>query len=513
MGGWQYSALRFAAALAVTSFTCGAALAQGVQSDRFEGILSVVWGDPQPGAAGGETRFTLTLPDGSRRRLAFNPAQQNAAIGYFGQRVVVDGRTTPGARGIATVAVDRLVGVSAEIPVVKPKATRRVLYILLKYRDDAQEPHPASFFNDLTNPLTPPSGSKLLATLNGFYNKESWGKLQWRGEVVGQGGFNPTHWLTLPKTKTGYALCGRNQVCADLNAIGTDGMALAVNAGVDVTVYDNINFVLNNDLDCCAWGGGFVYNGKSYGATWEPPWGQEAGVYVHEFGHSIGLPHSGWTYYGYDSPWDEMSARSPARSVHCATYFSANDNRNQPVFCTEPGAGYITAHKDYLGWIPAANKLVINTARTVTVTLEPDALPLGTGLKMIQICLKDQPCTGHAAHFISVEVRTAVAKFENGLPGDGVIIHDVRHNRAPIGNHDPCFVNSTSGWAVPLDARPGDWRGAPICEPGGLTWPNYALGNAEFKVGGVYHNAALHVTVRVESKHGRNYVVRVTRSQ
>ena len=67
-------------------------------------------------------------------------------------------------------------------------------------------------------------------------------------------------------------------------------MTLASNAGVNLSVYDNINLVLNNDLDCCAWGGGSTFNAKSYGVTWEPPWGQEAAVYVHEMGHSLGLP-------------------------------------------------------------------------------------------------------------------------------------------------------------------------------------------------------------------------------
>ena len=57
-------------------------------------------------------------------------------------------------------------------------------------------------------------------------------------------------------------------------------------------------------------GRSFVYQNRFYGATWEPPWGQNTSTYAHEMGHSLGLPHSGWRYYAYDSPWDVMSGRA-----------------------------------------------------------------------------------------------------------------------------------------------------------------------------------------------------------
>jgi hypothetical protein len=39
--------------------------------------------------------------------------------------------------------------------------------------------------------LTPPAGSTTPATINGFFNKTSWGKLRWRAHVAGRGGLNP----------------------------------------------------------------------------------------------------------------------------------------------------------------------------------------------------------------------------------------------------------------------------------------------------------------------------------
>jgi len=511
---------RFAAAvmaLAVLSF--GSADAQTGTGSRIEGMLSVVWGDPRPGATGGVIRFSLTTPDGIRYRLQVGADQQNATIGYFGKRVIVQGQVVQDQRNSnapgnePSIAVDQI-EVAPSAKTIQPRAavTRRVLFILLRFKGDTQEPHPPSFFRKLTNPKLPPAGSNIPATINGFFNKTSWGKLNWRADVAGQGGLNPTQWLTLPKTKNQYAPCGWSSACADLNGIAADGLALVAAAGVNLSIYDNLNFVLNNDLDCCAWGGGYYHNSKYYGATWEPPWGQESAVYVHELGHSIGLPHSGWVYYAYDSPWDEMSGGSTAQWMQCGTYFSANSNGNRTLWCTEPGGGYIAAHKDHLGWIPAANMVVINSVTTQRVKLTANASGLGAGIKIIKVCLKSAPCTGSTAHYLTVEARVGGIAYENGIPGEGIIIHDFRANRAPIGGSDPCFFNPQSGWAVPIDATKKDYDRT-NCNSGGRTWPNYALGNAQFVAGQVYNNTKLGVRIKVLRRKGSSFIVKVWRTK
>jgi len=289
-------------------------------------------------------------------------------------------------------------------------------------------------------------------------------------------------------------------------------MALGRAQGITFTNYDNVNFVLSNDLDCCAWGGSYysAVDVKWYGATWEPPWGQETGTYSHEMGHSIGLPHSGWVYYAYDSPWDMMSMRTAATNVICGSYNSINNGGSSNVYCSEPGDGYIAGHKDYLGWIPSANEVVTDTSSSVTATLEADALPLSTATKIIKICITGSPCTGSSAHYFTVEARVeglgTTSQFDNGIPGEGIIIHEFLMNRPPIGGN--CFFNSQSGWALPIDSTPGDYDSV-NCNSGGRSYPNYALFNAQWSPGQTYMNSTYAMSIHVVSRIGSTFVVSV----
>lgn len=519
------SKLLLAAGLAVVAHFAAPPLAFA-QERSIEGVLTVVWGDPHGAHAAGHTRYGLALPDGRRIGLDVATTDRAAAVTHFGKRVRVvgtaaaiattEGTAAEGAERLAVRSIERLDPVTEATDAPAATVTGRVLFILLKFKGDTQTPHPPSFFKFLTNPTTPTPTLGLPATINGFFAKTSWNRIQWRADVAGVGGLNPTAWFTLPRTKAQYAPCGWSGSCADTHRLGDDAMALADAAGVNLAVYDAVSFVTNNDLDCCAWGGGYYYAalGKYYGATWEPPWGQEPALYVHEFGHSIGLPHSGWVYEAYDSPWDEMSDGSTASSRKCGSYVSANSGRSRTLTCKEPGGGYITPHKAYLGWLPAANEVVIDRVSTRTVALDAGARPLGTTKKMIRICIAGHPCTGGSAHYLTVEARRKLAQYDKGLPGEGVVIHDVRMNRGAIGSTNPCFFNDQSGWAMPIDATPRDWRGAPDCDAGGRSFPNYALNNAQFTVGKkLDRRSTWGVMVEVVRATTTGYVVKVTRTK
>lgn len=156
--------------------------------------------------------------------------------------------------------------------------------------------------------------------------------------------------------------------------------------------------------------------------------------------------------------------------------------------------------------------VVIDKKMTKTVTLQANALPLGNGIKMAKVCYSGLPCTGTKAQYLTIEARIRGVQFDNGLTGDGVVIHDVMMSRGAIGAGNPCFFNTQSGWAVPADATPGDWKGKPACNSGGKAWPNYGLGNAQFGAGKTYNNALRKVSVKVVKMKGSTYIVEVTRS-
>jgi hypothetical protein len=491
------------------------------QGQTFEGTLSIRWGDPRfPGTAGA-VRYILTTPDGTYVPMDVTQ-DANEVLRFNGHRVIVTGQAVsrPAAAGaagsqaiVATSIVDdpRLPPQAAFSAAGSPEAvvsgTKKVLFLLLKYAGDTQTPHAASFFLDMTNP-DPSINAQIPTTINSFFKKVSNNTFSWVGDVGGAGGLGaPAGYLVLPQPKSYYANCGFSSSCFDFARFDTDAVAVAKANGINFLPYDNVNFVINNDLDCCAWGGGVIIDGKSFGATWEPPWGQITSTYGHEMGHSLGLPHSGWTYASYDSPWDTMSdIRVESGSVLCGSYSSANSGgAASNLFCDTPGDGYIAGHRDFLGWIPPANQVSVSAGSNASVALEGNAIALSTGVKLIKICLPGVPCTGTAAstRYFTVEGRVkgggATTRFDNAIPNEGVIIHDFWFGRPKISGG--CYFNNQSGWALPIDATPGDFSTS--------TCSGQGLSNAQFAVGQSYTNSTYGFKVTVNSRVGNTFNVTV----
>ena len=514
-------------ALAIAVLLLGLPVAAA--ADTFSGTLSIVWGDPKDRAVGaGGVFYTLATPDGRYLSLEV-PGGVDAALPFNRQQVIVTGQVAAPRAGAAvgggagdTVVVESFALDPSASPAERaghddgPKVTgtKKVLFLLLRFADDSSDPHASTFFDALTNPDLGNAGLGIPASINGFYKKTSNNLFSWVGDVGGSGGVSapggPARaWLVLPQPKSFYAPCGFSSVCftgANFNNFNSHAASAAAAAGIDLTPYDNINFVISNDLDCCAWGGSVTIAAKTYGATWEPAWSQETRVYSHEMGHSLGLPHSGWVYSSYDSPWDVMSDYSDNVITPCGTYFSRNDSATETIYCREPGNGFIMAHRDVLGWIPAPNQVSVPVGSGNSVTLEGGSLPVTSAVKMIKICLPGLPCTGTGSttRYFTVEARvkdaTTTTLFDHGIPNEGIIIHDVWFGRPAISG--ACFFNNQSGYAVPIDATPGDFTGSPSCSGAGLT-------NAQFTAGMTYTNATYGFKVIVGARTGNTWNITV----
>jgi len=435
---------------------------QGKSQYTLQGVLTYLSGDSADHAIS-VARYFLIAGE-TRTELLFDAPPWH---GYLGRQVVVEG-TAVSMEGntVLTMRVSRVslpVGEQAALPQAAPvTGTRRVILLLVKFSGDSLEPHPANWYTDIFNPS---SGN----TVNSYYLANSWGQFGWSADA--------TNWMTGMDSKTTYANCGWGVVCLDYNHLFNDAVARGVANGVNFALYDNIAIVTNNDLDCCAWGASaWYYNGKYYGVVWQPPWSAQVGTFAHELGHSIGLPHSGWVYYSYDSPWDVMSKGDQIyNNVNCGSYFSANSGgATTTIYCPTP-ADIIAPYKDLMGWIDASHLLTVTAGTPASAPVDTLAAPLSASKKMIKICLATYDCTsdGPAAVYYTVEVRTHYG-FDSYLQTEGVIIHKYDYTHLHY-QPNSCFFNDQSGPAYPVDNF--NVVAAPHYDSSGCPWGgNYQQG-------------------------------------
>jgi M6 family metalloprotease-like protein len=436
-----------------------------------QGTLNIVYGDGPEGFS--KVKYYLYGDDGTRIRLSF---ASPPSFAYFGKQVLVTG--APPARALVqtgqaetTMYVESISLLSRQGAQANAGAmlgtvsgTKKMIILLLRYSDDLSVPHDPTFYFDLINS---PVGS----SVNAFYQADSWGRLSIYADTT-------TGWLTLPHPKSYYAPCGWSSACLDWDALSNDGIALA-DSQVNFANYDMISFVASNDFDCCAWGGGWydTLDGvtKTWGATWMPPWSQELGTYSHEVGHSIGLPHSGWVYQDYDSPWDVMSGGDNYDGAVCGSYYSRNNGGTTWLWCYTPG-DMIAAYKDMLGWIDPSHLLTVPLGGSALASVDSLAAPLDISYKMLKICIPGYSCVsgGETSRYLTVEARTHYG-YDSYLPGEGVILHMFQGDRPLVSG--PCFFISDNPPAYPIDSTPGDY----IPCIGGL-----ALSNAEWHAGQSY---------------------------
>ncbi|MEO1082813.1 MAG: hypothetical protein AAFY88_01085 [Acidobacteriota bacterium] len=437
------------------------AKAEPAPPTALNGVLTVVWGDGQPGAAAFEEhrRAFLTDDRGAITELAVSDELLRGGVfRWNGKRVGVFPRAgeQPVDDGRLSVAAIRLQeGPEADAVT----GSQPWISLLCKFSDIAAEPEDLAFFQGMY--ANTPAG------LDHYWREVS-------DDAIDIVGSTAIDWLTLPGTQTSYVPTPGSGTAANLNAIFSDCTAAAdpfVDFSRNGAPFAGINIMVNDLLDCCAWGGGrsATLDGvsKVWRTTWNPPWSfANEGVIAHEMGHGFGLPHAN-NFDGdsnpYDSPWDVMSS---------ATGYSVND----PTYGAL-GKHVNAYHKDQLGWFPAAQRFEAPHDSSTSITLDHTALAGATNHRVAVIPID-------SSRWYTVEARVRSGDYELRLPGDAVIIHEVNQNR------------SQPSWAVDGAVPPANFGDNP-----GTMWT----------VGETFTDAARSISVTVDGATADGFEVTIIR--
>jgi M6 family metalloprotease-like protein len=352
---------------------------------QLEGWFHTLWVDPVAGNGAETVRYVVVDGRGHGTELELSPGLANqwgGPRGLNGRKVRVEGTPGAGAR-LRVRSIEPVAGVTpAQTPGWGTVQTgpHPFVTILCKFSDIAVEPFPMSTYKQWTTGTTYPS-------LDHYWREVSYNQMNVSGSAL-------VGWYTLPYPLSHY---GTGWPDLDLDGLARDCTS-AADADVDFPRFWGINMQFNGNIKASLGSAGYTLTAdgqtKTYGMTWLYPWGSLAG-YVHEDFHALGLMHS--------TGWDPLGQGGSI--VSCG------------------GAGVplhtISWHKDVLGWIPEARKLIVGPNTSQTITLERLALPGSGNYLMAQIPMDNAP-----GQFYTVETRRR-AGYDDCLPGDAVVLEQV----------------------------------------------------------------------------------------
>ena len=477
-------------AFLVCALLCTAAVqAQTIELQTVEGVLHVVWGDPQETAlgslAGASPHYRAFITTDAGESVEVEPLlgrdlTAGDLVALNGRRVRASG-ALPALRAAASGSSATFQALSIT-PAVSlgtvafntapdwPVQQRPYAIILCKFNDVPDEPLPISRYEAMY--------ANSFGGADDFYREVSDGRINIQGTRV-------YGWYTLPRARSSYVVNEQ----ANLGQLFNDCTRQA-DPDVDFRQVVGMAMHFNAFLDCCSWGGSrtAILDGvtKTFATMWNASWAR-SGTSWHEMGHSVGLPHSGGPYgRTYDSVWDVMSASTSGRYLSSDFGFG--------------GAHFIGYHKNLLGLIPAARRVTVTSGEWRGVIEQHARNANGTGTVLVMVPVADPQRFGQA---YTLELRGKTG-YDIRLPRAALIIHSIVPGRAEPaqivdgdGDGDPnddgvtwtvgetfsdpaagieVHVDSLTASGVAVTVRNGAGRGATLTK-GGATFPR-AYGEA-----------------------------------
>ena len=481
--------MRRIAFLVYALLSAGAVQAQTIELQTLEGVLHVVWGDPQETALGSLTgasphyRAFITTDAGESvevEPLLGRDLTAGDLVALNGRRVRASGaspalRAAPSGSNAAFQALSITPAASLGAAAFNaapnwPINQRPYAIILCKFNDVPDEPLPVSRYEAMY--------ANSVGGADDFYREVSDGRINIQGTRI-------YGWYTLPRARSSYLINDQ----ANLGQLFNDCTRQA-DPDVDFRQVVGMAMHFNAFLDCCSWGGSrtAMLDGvtKTFATMWNASWAR-SGTSWHEMGHSVGLPHSGGPYgRTYDSVWDVMSASTSGRYLNSDFGFG--------------GAHFIGYHKNLLGLIPAGRRVTVTSGEWRGVIEQHARNTNGTGTVLVMVPVADRWRLGQQ---YTLELRGKTG-YDVRLPRAALIIHSVVPGRAEPaqivdgdGDGDPnddgvtwtvgetfsdpaagieILIDSLTASGVAVTVRNGVGRGATLAK-GGATLPR-AYGEA-----------------------------------
>jgi M6 family metalloprotease-like protein len=380
------------------------------QAATATGTLTAVWGDPPARVdASPELHWFVTSDRGQVTRVEIPASLLRRAGGVHAldrRRVSLRGRVIPrpGARPGDTPALE-----ATSLESLGPAAGgANALYVrrgsqpyavvLCGFADIPTELRPPAFFETLMGQDHPNMGH--------YFGEVSAGQMDLEGTRV-------FGWYTLPLPWADYFDGDTGLI--SLARLAGDCLAKA--AAVDFSPFAGVIAQFNGPFSTA--GPGSAYGGsmtltldgdmRVWPFVWMPDWAvgpSRYGIYAHEIGHSLGLPHSSGPYdRTYDSMWDVMSNPYLRYDAGLQAWL--------------PGQT-IAFHKDRLGWIPPERKILVTGSGRAEIELEPHSRQSigGNAPLLVEVRIPGTPDS------YTLEAR-ARSGYDAALPGEAVVMHRV----------------------------------------------------------------------------------------